>query len=166
MGHAIISAKRRPAITLKDVAARAGVAPITVSRVLNAPQSVSAELREQTLRAIDELGYVPNRFAGALASAASRIVPVIVPSLSNAVFIEVIQGIQEVLEAAKYQLLLGNTQYDLTREAELVATPARLVAGRVDRCRPASRPTHRAVCCAAARVRWWRSWSMAAIRST
>ena len=122
MGNAIISAKRRPAITLKDVAARAGVAPITVSRVLNAPQSVSAELREQTLRAIAELGYVPNRFAGALASAASRIVPVIVPSLSNAVFIEVIQGIQEVLEAANYQLLLGNTQYDLTREAELVAT--------------------------------------------
>ncbi|WP_428390365.1 LacI family DNA-binding transcriptional regulator [Lichenicoccus sp.] len=114
--------KRKAAITLKDVAARAGVAPITVSRVLNAPHNVSAELREQTQRAIDELGYVPNRFAGALASAASRIVPVIVPSLSNAVFIEVIQGIQEVLEAANYQLLLGNTQYDLGREAELVTT--------------------------------------------
>ena len=109
-------------MTLKHVAERAGVAPITVSRALNAPQSVSALLRRQIDAAISELGYVPNRFAGALASAQSRIVPVIVPSLSNAVFIEVIQGIQEVLEAEQYQLLLANTQYDLAREAELVST--------------------------------------------
>ena len=109
-------------VTLKHVAERAGVAPITVSRALNAPQSVSAALRMQIEIAVAELGYVPNRFAGALASAHSRIIPVIVPSLSNAVFIEVIQGIQEVLEAEQYQLLLGNTQYDLTREAELVGT--------------------------------------------
>ncbi len=110
------------AVTLKHVAERAGVAPITVSRALNTPQSVSAALRTQIEIAVAELGYVPNRFAGALASAHSRIIPVIVPSLSNAVFIEVIQGIQEVLEAEQYQLLLGNTQYDLVREAELVGT--------------------------------------------
>ena len=48
--------------------------------------------------------------------------PVIVPSLSNAVFIEVIQGVQDVLEVAGYQLLLGNTQYDLEREQDLAAT--------------------------------------------
>jgi LacI family gluconate utilization system Gnt-I transcriptional repressor len=110
------------AVTLKHVAERAGVAPITVSRALNTPQSVSAALRTQIEIAVAELGYVPNRFAGALASADSRIIPVIVPSLSNAVFIEVIQGIQEVLEAEQYQLLLGNTQYDLAREAQLVST--------------------------------------------
>jgi len=109
-------------VTLKHVAARAGVAPITVSRAFNAPDSVSAALRQQIDAAVAELGYVPNRFAGALASAESRIVPVIVPSLSNVVFIEVIQGIQEVLDAAGYQMLLANTQYDLKREAELVAT--------------------------------------------
>ena len=123
------------AVTLKHVAERAGVAPITVSRALNAPHSVSSTLRNQIEIAVAELGYVPNRFAGALASAESRIVPVIVPSLANAVFIEVIQGIQEVLEAEQYQLLLGNTQYDLAREAELVATllgwspPGMIVAG-------------------------------------
>ncbi len=130
-------ARRRAdgAVTLKHVAERAGVAPITVSRALNAPHSVSQALRRQIDIAVAELGYVPNRFAGALASADSRIVPVIVPSLSNAVFIEVIQGIQEVLEVARYQLLLGNTQYDLDREAELVSTllgwspPGLIVAG-------------------------------------
>ena len=122
-------------VTLKHVAERAGVAPITVSRALNAPHSVSEALRRQIDVAVAELGYVPNRFAGALASADSRIVPVIVPSLSNVVFIEVIQGIQEVLEVERYQLLLGNTQYDLDREAELVSTllgwspPGLIVAG-------------------------------------
>ena len=135
MGTMATLPERKATVTLKDVALRAGVAPITVSRALNAPASVSSALRKQIERAIDELGYVPNRFAGALASADSRIVPVIVPSLSNAVFIEVIQGIQEVLEAANYQLLLGNTQYDLAREAQLVATllgwspPGLIVAG-------------------------------------
>ena len=120
------STLQRPAglrsVTLKDVAERAGVAPITVSRAINTPDSVSAPLRAQIDAAVTALGYVPNRFAGILASARSRVVPVIVPSLSNAVFIEVIQGVQTVLEAEGYQALLGNTHYDLTRETELVST--------------------------------------------
>jgi LacI family gluconate utilization system Gnt-I transcriptional repressor len=113
----------RPAtVTLKHVAERAGVSPITVSRVINTPDAVSEALRLKVGRAVEELGYLPNRVAGALASAESRVVPVIVPSLSNAVFIEVIQGVQDVLEVAGYQLLLGNTQYDLQREQDLAAT--------------------------------------------
>jgi LacI family gluconate utilization system Gnt-I transcriptional repressor len=113
----------RPAtVTLKHVAERAGVSPITVSRVINTPDAVSEALRAKVDRAVEELGYLPNRVAGALASADSRVVPVIVPSLSNAVFIEVIQGVQDVLEVAGYQLLLGNTQYDLEREQDLAAT--------------------------------------------
>jgi LacI family gluconate utilization system Gnt-I transcriptional repressor len=116
------SRRRGGAVTLKHVAERAGVAPITVSRTLNAPESVSPALRAQIGDAVAALGYVPNRAAGMLASARSRVVPVIVPSLSNAVFIEVIQGIQQELEAAGHQLLLGNTQYDLARETELVST--------------------------------------------
>ncbi len=119
-------------VTLKEVAARAGVAPITASRAINDPGSVSDALRAEVERAVRELGYVRNRFAGALASADSQIVPVIVPSLSNVVFIEVIEGIQDVLEQAGYELLLGNTQYDLEREADIVAallgwSPAGLV---------------------------------------
>ena len=120
--NALYRSPRPRAVTLKHVAERAGVAPITVSRAINAPNSVSASLRAQIEEAVAALGYVPNRVAGMLASADSRIVPVIVPSLSNAVFIEVIQGVQTVLEAEGYQLLLGNTQYDLGRETELVST--------------------------------------------
>ncbi|MGC9270107.1 LacI family DNA-binding transcriptional regulator [Acidiphilium sp.] len=123
------------AVTLSDVATAAGVAPITVSRALNTPDTVSEALRERIGAAVAALGYVPNRMAGALASARTRVVPVIVPSLSNVVFVEVIAGIQETVEAAGYQMLLGSTDYDLAREAALVATllgwapPGVLLAG-------------------------------------
>ncbi len=120
--NAVQRSTRPRTVTLKHVAERAGVAPITVSRAINTPNSVSASLRAQIAEAVSTLGYVPNRVAGMLASADTRVVPVIVPSLSNAVFIEVIQGVQTVLEAEGYQLLLGNTQYDLGRETELVST--------------------------------------------
>ncbi len=120
--RALSKPARSRAVTLKDVAERAGVAPMTVSRALNSPGSVSPGLRRQIDEAVAALGYVPNRFAGALASANSRVVSVIVPSLSNAVFIEVIAGLQDVLEAAGYQLLLGNTRYDQERETALVST--------------------------------------------
>jgi LacI family transcriptional regulator, gluconate utilization system Gnt-I transcriptional repressor len=98
---------------------------IRSGRNLGRPATVTLKhvaVRAKVGRAVAELGYLPNRVAGALASAESRVVPVIVPSLSNAVFIEVIQGVQDVLEVAGYQLLLGNTQYDLKREGDLTAT--------------------------------------------
>nr|WP_163503492.1 LacI family DNA-binding transcriptional regulator [Halomonas socia] len=108
--------------TLSQVADAAGVSAITVSRALNAPERVNAETRRHILATIERLGYVPNLVAGSLASASSRFIAVIVPSLSNAVFIEVIQGLQETFEAEGYQILLGNTDYDLDRETQLVRT--------------------------------------------
>lgn len=109
-------------VTIKDVAERAGVAPITVSRALNAPDTVSPPLRSRIDEAVRALGYRPNRLAGGLASARTRVVPLIVPSLSNVVFLEVIRGAQDVLEEAGYQSLLANTDYDLDREAFLLET--------------------------------------------
>jgi LacI family gluconate utilization system Gnt-I transcriptional repressor len=122
-------------LTLKHVAERAGVSPITVSRALNKPDTVSETLRIQVERAVEELGYVRNRVAGALASAETRVIPVVVPSLSNSVFVETIQGIQDVIHGAGYQLLLGNTEYDLDQEYAWISTflgwspPGLIVAG-------------------------------------
>ncbi len=127
--------RRRAAVTLNEVAAGAGVAPITVSRALNNPASVSPALRSRIEHTVEQLGYVPNRMAGALASARTRVIPVIVPSLSNVVFVEVIEGIQEAVEAQGYQMLLGSTGYDLGHEAALAATllgwapPGMMIAG-------------------------------------
>lgn len=107
-------------VTIEDVAKEAGVAPITVSRALNTPDKVSGKLRERVERAVESLGYVPNLIAGGLASAATRVIPVVVPSLSILTFIEVVHGIQQTLEEAGYQVLLGSTDFDLDREASLI----------------------------------------------
>ncbi|GAA5175423.1 LacI family DNA-binding transcriptional regulator [Modicisalibacter zincidurans] len=108
--------------TLADVARESGVSTITVSRVLNSPVSVRQATRERVEAAIERVGYVRNMLAGSLASANSRFIAVIVPSLSNVVFIEVIHGLQTTFEKHGYQILLGNTEYDMRREHELVQT--------------------------------------------
>ncbi|MGB8711785.1 MAG: LacI family DNA-binding transcriptional regulator [Onishia taeanensis] len=108
--------------TLADVAREAGVSSITVSRVLNSPQAVRPATRATVEAAIDKVGYVRNMLAGSLASANSRFIAVIVPSLANIVFVEVIAGLQTEFERHGYQILLGNTDYDLDRECELVRT--------------------------------------------
>ena len=71
--------------TVADVAAKAGVSPITVSRTLRTPDKVSPELREQVMDAIEALGYAPDPNARALASARSDVIGVIIPSLTNSV---------------------------------------------------------------------------------
>lgn len=109
-------------VTLTQVAKSAGVSPITASRALNNPTKVSDITRRNVLAAVERLGYVPNLVAGSLASSRSKLIAVIVPSLINSVFVEVIKGLQETLEAEGYQILLGNTDYDLDREYQLVRT--------------------------------------------
>jgi len=107
-------------ITLHQVAEQLGVSAITVSRALHHPEQVSANLRAHILEAVDRLGYVPNRSARLLASARSKTVAVLVPSLSNAIFVETLAGIHEVLHPLGYQVLIGNTRYDADEEARLL----------------------------------------------
>ncbi len=108
--------------TLAAVAAHAGVSTMTASRALNQPDLVSDEVRLRVTQAVTTLGYVPNRAARALASSQSNVIVVLVPSLSNFVFNAVIDGIQEVVDAANYQLLIGNTRYSDAEEEKLLGT--------------------------------------------
>ncbi|RKR06792.1 LacI family transcriptional regulator [Kushneria sinocarnis] len=109
-------------VTLDDVARRVGVSKITISRALREPWRVSEGLRQRIHAVIDELGYIPNRQAGALASARSRSIALLVPSLSNAVFSEVIRGVDEGFAGSGYQVLLGHTSYSREEEAHLIDT--------------------------------------------
>lgn len=104
------------AVTLRDVAKLAGVAPITASRALNTPNQVSAEVRARVAEAVRSTGYVPNLLAGALSSMRSRMVGVSVPTIAGLVFLETVQSLTEALFAAGYQVLLGQTGYDNARE--------------------------------------------------
>ncbi len=106
--------------TLAAVAAHAAVSTMTASRALNQPELVSDEVRRRVEHAVSVLGYVPNRAARALASRQSNVIVVLVPSLSNFVFNAVIDGIQEVVDAANFQLLIGNTRYSDAEEEKLL----------------------------------------------
>lgn len=110
---------RRP-LTLKDVSIESGVSEMTVSRVLRNRGDVSAATREKVLKAAKTLGYVPNKIAGALASSRVNLVAVIIPSLSNMVFPEVLAGISEVLDETELQPVVGVTNYLHEREEKVL----------------------------------------------
>ncbi|WP_376875585.1 LacI family DNA-binding transcriptional regulator [Albirhodobacter sp. R86504] len=106
---------RRP-LTLRDVSEASGVSEMTVSRVLRNRGDVSDTTREKVLEASKRLGYVPNKIAGALASQRVNLVAVIIPSLSNLVFPEVLGGISAGLEETGLQPVVGVTNYSPEKE--------------------------------------------------
>jgi len=106
---------RRP-LTLRDVSEASGVSEMTVSRVLRNRGEVSAATREKVIAAARALGYVPNKIAGALASQRVNLVAVMIPSLSNMVFPDVLGGISRVLDTTGLQPVVGVTNYSAERE--------------------------------------------------
>ena len=106
--------------TLRDVARRAGVSEMTVSRVLRNAGYAAPATRERVLRAASAIGYVPNRIAGSLARKRTNLVGVLVPSMTNQVFPEVLSGVASGLEGASLQPVFGITGYDPRVEEGLV----------------------------------------------
>ncbi|MGO4916736.1 LacI family DNA-binding transcriptional regulator [Pseudogemmobacter sp. W21_MBD1_M6] len=98
-------------LTLRDVSEASGVSEMTVSRVLRNRGDVSEATRKRVLEASKALGYVPNKIAGALASSRVNLVAVIIPSMSNMVFPEVMTGISNALEGTGLQPVVGITNY-------------------------------------------------------
>ena len=111
--------KQRP-LTLRDVSEACGVSEMTVSRVLRNRGDVSAGTRERVLEAAKSLGYVPNQIAGSLASQRVNLVAVIIPSLSNMVFPEVLTGINEAFEHTPLQPVVGVTDYIPEKEERVL----------------------------------------------
>ncbi|MBL8362114.1 MAG: LacI family DNA-binding transcriptional regulator [Rubrivivax sp.] len=116
-------------VTLHDVAREAGVSLITASRALSNPAVVSKATIERVQRAVEATGYVPNRLAGGLKSKRSMTVAALVPVISVPQFLPTVQTLTETLDAAGYQLILGQTGYDRARERALLET---MVGRRVD----------------------------------
>ncbi len=93
---------------------------MTVSRALNTPERVSPEVLARVTAAVRRSGYVPNRVAGGLASARSRLVAAVVPTLSGPVFLDTVQALTAALADAGYQLMLGQSGYADSREDALL----------------------------------------------
>lgn len=108
------------AITLRDVAKLAGVAPITASRAVNNPEQVSPEVLRKVMEAVQRTGYVPNRIAGGLASSRSRLIAAIVPSTVMSVFMQMIEALNGSLFDSGYQLMLGQSGFSMEHEEQLL----------------------------------------------
>jgi LacI family gluconate utilization system Gnt-I transcriptional repressor len=109
-------------LRITDVAAQAGVSPITVSRVFNSPESVAPDTLERVRQVVQKLGYVPNRLAGGLSSARSRLIAAIVPTIAHSLFSETIQVFSETMSRAGYEVLLALSGYSDTNEESLLDT--------------------------------------------
>ena len=125
-------------VTLSDVAQLAGVSPITVSRALRGQRAVDPELIARVKDAANKLGYVPDPAARALASRHGSHVAVLVPMLSNALFVDLIEAVQHTLRPAGYQTLIGVTHYDQGEEEQILVEqlqyrPAGLLVTGLDR---------------------------------
>ena len=125
-------------VTLGDVAAAAGVSPITVSRALRGERSVAAELVARVQAAAQQLGYVPDPAARALASARSSHVAVLIPLLTNTLFVDLLEAVHRTLLPAGFQTLIGVTHYDPQEEEQLLRSymahrPAGLLVTGFDR---------------------------------
>src|SRR6201996_2897 len=107
-------------IRLTEVAKLAGVSPITASRFFRTPEALSINKRVRVESAAQELGYVPNLAARALASQRTEVIGVIIPSLTNNVFSDVLRGIYDALEGSRYTIQLANTRYSILQEERLL----------------------------------------------
>lgn len=101
----------RASVKIIDVAAAAGVAPMTVSRVINTPDRVSPETAMRVKAAIERLGYVPNLIAGGLSSRRSRMVAAIVPTIAHPMFADLVQTFNDALRQAGYEVMLSLSGY-------------------------------------------------------
>lgn len=123
--------------TLADVAAAAGVSKMTASRALRGDKDVSQTNVERVKQAARKIGYYGNQFASSLSSKHTDLIGVVVPSLSNIVFPQVMAGVTDALKGTLLQPVFGVTDYDPETEYETLRNmlswrPAGLVVTGID----------------------------------
>jgi LacI family transcriptional regulator len=135
------------AVTIKEVARRAGVSPGTISNVLNRPERVAPETRRRVEEAIRELGFVRHGSASTLRAGHSRTIGLSVIDIGNPFFTDVAAGVEDSASALGYAVILGNSagsrakeERNLTVLAEqrvrgVLITPSDEDPARLDRLR-------------------------------
>src|SRR3954447_8413586 len=118
--------------TVKDVASRAGVSPITVSRVINGAQFVSDQTRQVVVQAIEELGYKPNLLARSLVhGSAAPLVGFVATELANPFYAPLINAVQEVARLRDHLVVVADSERDVANEATYLEQFERLRIGGV-----------------------------------
>jgi LacI family transcriptional regulator len=111
-----LRSRARKNVTLRDVAARAGVSPKTVSNVVNGWPYITDETRQKVLDAVDALGYRPSALARSLVTGRTKSIGVVIPDLTNPFFGQTVRGAEDALYAAGYSIFLCNTTEDTAKE--------------------------------------------------
>ena len=112
-----------------DVAKSAGVSPATVSRFFNSPEVVKRDTKKRIEQAATELGYIRDRMAGAMHSRFSGTIGLVVPTINNAIFSELIAAFSQRLLEHDRTMLVASNNYDLHLEASIIRS---LLERRID----------------------------------
>lgn len=107
-------------VTMQDVARLAGVGTMTVSRALRSPEKVAAGTRKKIQKVIESTGFVADANAGGLKSGKSRLIAAVFPTFGTSASIETIEGIRSVFGPAGYEILMGDTHYEMKEEERIV----------------------------------------------
>ena len=114
------SKTRKEKVTIAEVAKAAGVAPVTVSRYINTPELVSDRAKGRLKEVFEDLGYIPDGSAQALASRRSRMIGAVFPALDSSLFSGALEALQEVVAEQGYTLVVAATHYDADVEVDQV----------------------------------------------
>lgn len=122
---------------LSDVAERAGVSAVTVSRAIRHPEMVTPKLRKRIDKAIHELAYVPNRAASMLASSRTRLIGVVVSSLTNGVFADFLRALHDLFLPGGFHVMVLDSRYVPGEEETAIATllgqhPEAMIVSSID----------------------------------
>ncbi len=115
--------------TISDVARRAGVSPVTVSRVINRVGNVNAGTQQRVEQAIEDLGYVPSGVAQSLRSKRTRSLALIVPDIQNAFWTTVARGVEDAAQSRGYSVFLCNTDENAAKQQRYLDV---VISQRVD----------------------------------
>ncbi|HEX9038583.1 MAG TPA: LacI family DNA-binding transcriptional regulator [Ktedonobacterales bacterium] len=116
------------ASTINDIARLAGVSKATVSRVINQKPDVDPETRARILRIMDEQGFTPSIAAAGLAGGRTRLIGVLIPSLTWPLMPEIMRGIGEIVEQSAYELVV----YSVSHEHDRSSVIDRILAAKLN----------------------------------
>jgi LacI family transcriptional regulator len=107
-------------ITMSDVARRAGVSLMTVSRVINNKEDVKAETRQRVLEIIEDLDFRPSAIARSLATRKTRTIGLVIPDVTNPFFADITRGVEHLAYTEGYHVFLCNAEEDPQRELAVI----------------------------------------------
>jgi DNA-binding LacI/PurR family transcriptional regulator len=117
-----VQKERNMSVTVKDIAKKAGVSHSTVSRALHSNPLISEETKQRIQQIAVDLGYLPSAAARTLKTNRSQVLGVVLSSIDDPFFSEILQGIEEIIQSSGYSLFIAAAHRDPAREREIVQT--------------------------------------------